>query len=162
MPRVAPRHLDSRRHEVGQNKTFGDYFVRLDDAEAVEESPFREQLQALGSLGFTEILAGHHGAGTDHEELETWWLNGTAVLDGSGDLANPANGGQIRLTATVELNGEHVVSVDFDGEHEREFPVGAVNVEIWPNLDTIHSALIMKAEDPLAHLRNTAESTPRS
>lgn len=144
MTEQAKAHLDSRRLEDLDGRGYEEYLLRLSDTEAVERSPFRQSLMALGWLGLTEVVylppeTERDGATAD--ERTKWVVIGHKEIPGSEPMVAPENGGELMVTATVLADGERRLEFAFGAGSEAEYDPDDLNNLVWNHLEAIHRSL---------------------
>lgn len=141
-------HLDSRRPKDGCGRScgdyewYGDYILQFSDVEAVERSPFRQRLMALGWLGLTEIMVANPlKEGTDAEDNTKWLIHGIKEVQGSELMVARGLGGKLTVTATISADGERQLGFSFGAGDNAECNPDDLNESVWDYLEIIHHSL---------------------
>lgn len=148
MTKQTEAHLDSRRNEEPHEGGYGDYYLRFNDTEAVERSPFRSTLMALGWLGLTEIVIYHPSKkGNSLESDQTQWiLHGMKKIPGSEPMVGLHLGGELTVTATITADGERELDFAFGEGDTVECNADDLNESVWGHLETIHRSFSVGGE----------------
>jgi hypothetical protein len=138
----ATKHLDSRRLEDGSGREYYDYVVTLDDTEAVERSPFRYALEALGELGMTQVLIYHptQNGPTDYN-YSKWGVDGLKKVPGSEPMIAEELGGELTVAARIDEDGDRTLEFAFGAGDYKEFATEDLNELVWGSLTAIHAML---------------------